>query len=66
MSTGSQDYNEGSAIMRVRGRNSLKLKFFCNLDGISEWKQIKIHMKYYLNYFSMRLTDCELIRSLLI
>jgi hypothetical protein len=55
-SIGAQTYSEGS---RAKPPEA---EIFCKLDAIS----INIHMKYYLKYFSMRLTDCELITNLLI
>jgi hypothetical protein len=58
-STEAQAYNEGS---RAKPPEA---EIFCKLDAISEMKPINIHMKYLLKYFSMLLTDCELITNLL-
>jgi hypothetical protein len=59
-STGAQAYSEGS---RVKPSEA---EIFGKLGARCEWKPINIHMKYYIKYFSMRLTDCELITNLLL
>jgi hypothetical protein len=59
-STGAQAHSESS---RAKPPEA---EIFCKLDAICELKPINIRIKYYLKYFSMRITECEFITNLLI
>jgi hypothetical protein len=58
VSTGAQAHSESS---RAKPPEA---EIFLKLDAICELKPINILMKYYLKYFSMRITECEFITYL--